>query len=216
MATDRNRTDASGFHPGALHELPSRYLHSAEHDTGYRHAPVGTTARTQGLAKERADKSKRLRLQGAALRFFGSRCLRRHGAMITTRAAVNSLSSQNPKTVSHPADRHARRRVALQMVLHQQPDVAPARQQRRAQAPVREQVRAGIFGQDADRAMGADQPADDADIVGDAARARQATGRETAFRGSHRDRPDSRRPPLRTRAAAGSMKYSRTSASSRS
>jgi hypothetical protein len=57
------------------------------------------------------------------------------------------------------------------MVLHQEPDVAPPRQQRRAQTTVGEQVRAGIFGQDADRAMGTDQPADNADIVGDAARA---------------------------------------------
>jgi hypothetical protein len=50
-------------HPDALHELQSR-LRSAEHETGYRPAPVGITgARTHGLAKDRVNKRSILRLQ---------------------------------------------------------------------------------------------------------------------------------------------------------
>jgi hypothetical protein len=40
LATDRNRTGAFRFNPDALHELQLR-LHSAEHETANRLAPVG-------------------------------------------------------------------------------------------------------------------------------------------------------------------------------
>jgi hypothetical protein len=57
------------------------------------------------------------------------------------------------------------------MILHEQPHVAPPRQQGRAQPPVGEQFAAEIFRQDADRLMSLDQRSDHANIVGDAARA---------------------------------------------
>ena len=57
------------------------------------------------------------------------------------------------------------------MVLHQEPNVTAPRQQRGAQAAVRQQFLAGMFGQDADGLMGPDQRSDDADIIRDTARA---------------------------------------------
>jgi hypothetical protein len=59
----------SGFIPTLSMSYMLR-LHSAEHETGYRPAPVGITgARTQGLAKDRANKPSILRLQ-AGFEFF--------------------------------------------------------------------------------------------------------------------------------------------------
>ena len=73
---DRNRTDAFGYLPTlSMSYIPC--LHSAEHDTGHRYAPVGTTARTQGLAKDRADKANAVRWQVCFDIFFESanRCV---------------------------------------------------------------------------------------------------------------------------------------------
>src|SRR5882757_11206203 len=78
--------------------------------------------------------------------------------------------------MAYPFDREARRRVALQMILHEEPDVAALGEKRRTQTAVREQVRAAKFGQHADRLMRLDHGPDNADIVGDAARVLYAPG----------------------------------------
>src|SRR5437764_14680441 len=54
------------------------------------------------------------------------------------------------EAVAHPIDHQARCGVALQMVLHQKPDVAASRQLRRAQSSVGQQFGAEIVGNDAD------------------------------------------------------------------
>src|SRR5438552_8632042 len=74
------------------------------------------------------------------------------------------------KAIAHPVDRDAGCGIALEMVLHQKPDVAALWQQRHAQAAVGEQGLAAIFGQHADSRVTADQGADNADVAGDAAR----------------------------------------------
>src|SRR5262249_25268180 len=70
-----------------------------------------------------------------------------------------------PEAMPHPFDGEPCRGISLEMVLHQQPDVAPPWQKRRAQAAVGKQRPAAMLGQHADGLMRLDHGADDADIV---------------------------------------------------
>src|SRR6266702_6324109 len=78
--------------------------------------------------------------------------------------------------MAYPFDREARRRVALEMVLHEEPDVAALGEKRGAQAAVGEQSPAAKCGQHAYGPMRLDHGPDNTDIVGDAARILQAPG----------------------------------------
>src|SRR5579859_2811558 len=80
-------------------------------------------------------------------------------------------SPARSKAIADPVDHEPRRRVALQMVLHQEPQLATALQLGQPQPAIGEQIAAQIVRQDADRLVRLQQRVDDADIVGDATRA---------------------------------------------
>src|SRR4051812_19337427 len=73
---------------------------------------------------------------------------------------------------AHPFDHDARCGIALEMILHQQPDFETPRQQRGAKTPVRQQRSADMLGQDSDRLMRLHHLAYHAKIIGDAAASR--------------------------------------------